>query len=125
MKRVAEIATNNREQLPIRSLTITIDPGQREELFDQLRKFADKHDLEFMTTDYGTGGERFLVEMLGNHIKILAVDIPEAPTLIAIDFYDQTNVIPVPEEMIETMDDLASDLISFISEIPNLTITEE
>jgi hypothetical protein len=46
MKRVVEIATDNREQLPIRSLKITIDPSQRDELFEQLRKFADKHSFD-------------------------------------------------------------------------------
>src|SRR5687768_7322422 len=105
MKRVAEIATDNREQLPIRSLTITIDTGQREELFDQLREFAEKHGFEFLISDYGTGGEHFMVEMLGNHIKIIAVDIPKAPTMISIDFYDQNLVTPVPKETIESIDD--------------------
>ena len=125
LKQIVEVAGDNQEQLPIRSLTITIDPDHREELFDQFRKFAHKHDFEFMITDYGTGGERFLVEMLGNHIKILAVDISKAPTMIAINFYDQTRVTPVREETIKTIDNLASVLKTFISEIPNVTIVEQ
>jgi hypothetical protein len=124
-KQLLEIVGNNREQLPIRSLTITIDPDQREKLFSQLQKFADKHGLEYMMSDFGTGGERFTVEMLGNHIKILADDTPKAPTLIAIDFYDQTRANPVSEVTLETIDNLLDDLESFISEIPNVIISEK
>jgi hypothetical protein len=125
LKKAAEVAGDNREQLPIRSFTITIDPSQREDLFNQLHKFADKHSFEFAFTDYGTNGARFLVEMLRNDIAILAVDIPKAPTMVSISFYDQSFATPVAEETLDKIDDLASDLKSFISEIPNVTILEE
>jgi len=125
LKQIVEVAGDNQEQLPIRSLTITIDPKQRQELFDQLRKFADKQGFKFLISDYGTGGENFLVEMLSNHIKILADDTPKAPTMIAIDFYDETRASPVSEETLKTIDRLASDLKIFINEIPNVTINEE
>ena len=125
VKDIIEVAGDNREQLPIRSLTITIDPSQREVLFNELRKFADSHDFEFMMTDYGTNGDRFLVELLGNQIKILAVDIYQAPTMVSISFYDQRRANPVSEETLNIIDDLATDLKTSISDIPNTTITEE
>src|SRR5919197_2096244 len=109
LKKAVEVAGDNREQLPIRSFTITIDPSQREELFAQLHKFADKHGLEFAFTDYGTNGARFLVEILGKDIKILAVDIPKAPTMVSIRFYDQSLATPVADETFHKIDDLASD----------------
>ena len=55
-------------------------------------------------------------------IKILAVGEPSTPTMISIYFYDEDSAHPVSKE---TVDDLFSDLKSFISEIPNVTITEE
>jgi len=124
MKQIVEIAGDNREQLPIRSLTLTIDPSQRDELFDQLRKLADKHNFEFLKSEFGPSGERFIIEMLGNHIKILADDTPKAPTIIAIDFYDQTRGNSVSEETVKKIDRLVSDLRTFLNEIPNVTITE-
>lgn len=125
VKQIIEVAGDNREQLPIRWLTITIDPGRRGELFDQLQKFADKHGFEFLMSDFGTGGERFIIEMLGNHIKILAVNIPESSTMVSIRFYDQSRANPVSEETTKTIDELVSDLKTFISEIPNVTITQK
>ena len=125
IQQIEEVAGDTQEQLPIRRLRITIDPSQREELFDQLRNFADNHAFKFETTDYGTGGERFLVEMLGDNIKILVVDVLNAPSNVRIRFYDQTGANSVSEETIKTIDVLVSDLKSFISEIPNVTITED
>lgn len=46
-------------QAPLRSLRLTIDKSQREELFGQLRKFADKHGFEYQITDFNTDGENF------------------------------------------------------------------
>ena len=115
----------NQEQLPIRRLTITIEPSQRKELFSQLQKFAEKHGFEYMTSDYGTGGERFIVELLNEQIKILVVDVPEAPSLVSVRFYDQTLANPVSQETLEIIDGLLIELESFISEIPSVTVTEE
>ena len=48
---------------PIRRLRITIDVNRREELFAQLREFADKHAFEFHLTFYDRDNKIFLVEM--------------------------------------------------------------
>jgi hypothetical protein len=77
-----------------------------------------------MFTDYGTNGQRFIVELLRRDIKILAVDIPETSKMIAIDFYDQSFAKTVSEETINNIDDLATDLKTSISEIPNVMMTE-
>jgi hypothetical protein len=45
--------------------------------------------------------------------------------MVFIRFYDRYRATPVPEKTIKTIDDLASDLKSFISAIPNVTIIEE
>ena len=125
LKQIVEVAGDNREQLPIRSLVIRIDPSQRPELFEQFRKFADKQTFEIEISDYGSNGEIFQIWMLRDNIKIIANDLPGAPSSVKIKFYDQTRVTPVAEETIETIDDLVVDLKTFINEIPNVTITEE
>lgn len=125
LKQIAQAAGDNREQLPVRSLTITIDRSQRDMLIDQLQKFANMHNYSFEMTDYGTGGEHFLIEMLGDNIKILSTDVPTAPTLVAIDIFDQTRSNPLPKETVGTINALVRDLKDLLGEIPNVTITEE
>lgn len=109
-------------QGPIRSLRITIDKSQREELFDQFRKFAEKHAFEFHISDYGTGGEDYLIEMSRTDIIINASIIHHDPKIVSIGFFAKYPGYPVNEE---TVDDLVNDLKNFISEIPNITITEQ
>jgi len=60
--------------------------------------------------------------MSRDDIKIIASNIPPDPTRFPVRFYAKYPGSPVDEE---TVDDLLIDLKSFISEIPNVTITEE
>ncbi len=120
---LAEIAQKGSEgHPPIRGMTITIDENRREELFAQLRKFADKHGFEFHLDFYDPDEKIFLVAMYRDDLKILAADVPKAPTKIRLDFYDRDPATPTPKE---TVEDLFSDLKRFISEIPDVTITED
>jgi hypothetical protein len=109
-------------QAPVRSLRITLEESQREQLFDQFRNFADKHGFQFHISDYGTGGEDYLIEMSRNDINIDASIIHPDPKIVSIGFYARYPGYPVDEK---TVDDLLNDLKSFIREIPNVTITEE
>ncbi len=120
---LAEVAPKGSEgQAPIRRLRITIDVSQRDELFAQLRKFAEKHDLEFRLTFYDKDKKIFLVEMLRDDIEIVAVDSPKASTIIRLRLYDKDPTHPTPKE---TVDEVFTDLKRFINEIPNVTIIEE
>lgn|GEM_PF-2849269 len=109
-------------QAPVRSLRLTIDESQREELFDRLRTFAEKHGFEYELTDYNTDGENFQFWMSRDDITIIANNVPPNPTRVPIRFYAKYPGYPVDEE---TVEELLSDLKSFIGEIPNVTITEE
>ena len=97
--------------------------NRREELFVQLQKFADKHIFEIQIDEINAAsGTHFNVWMSRDDILIIAGDVPKAPTKVGISFYDKDPSHPTHKE---TVDDLFSDLKSFISEIPNITITEE
>jgi hypothetical protein len=109
------------EKLPIRTLSIQIDENQREELFSQLRKFSEKHALEFHLSFY-KGGEIFSVEMYGKGLEILALSKPIHKTELNIRFFEDDPTNPPPQE---TVNEVYNDLKSFISEIPNVIITEE
>jgi len=106
---------------PVRSLTLTIDKGQREELFDRLQKFSEKHAFEFRLTDFNTNGERFQFWMSREDVYITASDVPPDPALVYIFFY----IYPGSSIDEESVDKLLIDLKSYIGEIPNVTITEE
>jgi len=105
----------------IRSLKIKIDESQREELFAQFQKFADKHTFEFILSDYGTT-DHFLVEIWGESILITASDDPGDLESVTIFFSGKHPRNSVDEE---TVDELLDDLKSYINEIPNVTLTEE
>lgn len=109
-------------QAPIRSLRLTIDKSQREELFDQLRTFAEKHGFEYELTDFNTNGENFQFWMSRDDITIIANNVPPNPARVPIRFYAKYPGYPVDEE---TVDELLNDLKSFLGEIPKVTITEE
>ena len=105
----------------MRSLQITLDKSQREELFGQFQKFADEHTAKLLLTEY-EGTEHFLVEIWGESTLITASDDPGNSKSISIFFSGKFPGYPADEE---TIDELLNDLKSFISEIPNVTITEE
>lgn len=111
----------NGENLPIKTLRITINESQRQELFDHLQKFADKHALKFTLTFYDSNKKIFLVAIYGDGFHISATAIPNDPKSIRIFFYNEGST-PTPQE---TVDNLFNDLKSSVSEIPNVTITEE
>jgi hypothetical protein len=115
-------ALDNSDNPPIRRLRITIDESRREELFAQLQEFADKHAFEFHLTFYDRDNKIFLVELVREDLEILAADVPKAPTKIDLRFLDRNSAYPTPEG---TVDELVSDLKSFINEIPNVTVTEQ
>lgn len=105
---------------PVRTFTITIDKAQRQELLDELQRFADKHEARYAFADYGTT-DHFLVEIRGESILILAGAVPGESDLVDISFYGK---LPghVPDE--EIVDEWLHDLKSFINQIPNVMITE-
>ena len=120
---LAEVAQKGSQaNLPLRVLQITIDVNRREELFAQLRKFADKHGFEILIREAPVIPEGIFIEMYRNDIKILAGDDATDSTMIELGIYDRDPEHPTPPE---TADELFSDLKSLISEVPNVTITEE
>ena len=118
-----EIAQKGSEgKAPISGLRITLDANRRAELFVQLEKFADKHDFEILIRKVEVFPEGIFIEMSRADFEISAVSVPDAPTKIDLNFYERDSAHPTPDEDI---DELIGDLKSFLTEIPNVMITEE
>jgi hypothetical protein len=106
-------------QAPIRKVDITLAQNQHDQLFEQLRKFADKHHFEILISQTDPSGENFLVEMWRVDVEIDATDSGD-PGLFLLDFYNANEEHPARTEVI---DELIVDLKGFIEEIPNTTFT--
>jgi hypothetical protein len=125
VKRLVEIAGDNQELAPLRSFKTTIDPKQREQLFEQFHNFAEKHGFEIVISDYGTNFESYMVEIFRDNIMIAASHNRYDREIVSVWFYDQSRANPTREETMETINELAADLESFIMEIPDVTITDK
>ena len=86
-----------------------------------MRKFSKKHELKFYLNFY-RGGEIFSIEMRGKNLEIAALSKPINTTELNISFFEEDPTNPPSQE---TVDEVYNDLKSFISEMPNVTITEE
>ena len=112
---------NSSEQFPIRSMSIELAENNREELFTQLRKFSEKHRLTFNLSFY-ENNNGFFVFMDGKGLELTASPRPITDAEIRISLYEADPANPPSEEIV---DELFSDLKSFISEIANAIIIEE
>ena len=102
-------------QAPIREVDITLTQNQHDQLFEQLRKFADKNGLAIRISQTDPSGENFLVYMWSADIEVIGTDSGD-PGLFRIAFFNTSEERPVPESF---FDEMVSDLESFVSEIPN------
>jgi len=112
----------NPNDLPVESFTLMTELNQREELFSQMRKFADKHALKFALVVHSSDKASFAIQIDGDRFFITAVGTTIAPREIDIGFYNAPNSSTLAPQ--ETMDELLDDLKRFVNDIPNVGITE-
>jgi hypothetical protein len=108
----------NPADIPRRLVTVTIAKNQQEELFVQLRKFADKWRYAIRIAPTSKSG-LFRVDMWRSDIHVGGVYSDEYGTLqVAFNYTESRR--PVPDRYFtEEVDDLKT----FIDEIPNATFT--
>ena len=104
-----------------RVVDITIDPLHREELFNQLRKFAARHNYKIIIDTMNPSGDEFLIAMYGKDTEIFGGN-PFEKEKYEIAFYDADSANPVSESV---LDDLVNDLERFLGEIPGATFFTE
>ena len=110
---------NGSGQLPRIKVDITIDTSERETFFEQLQKFAEKHDFMIQIDVQPSGPEDFLIYMTREDIIISGANI-FAPGEYKLGVYDADRDHPVSQSV---LDDLVNDLKSFLSEVPGTTFS--
>jgi hypothetical protein len=106
---------------PLRSIQVTIDTSQSQQLIEQSQKFADKHGFSFQTAFYNPSGTDFSIWMKREDVEVIARS-PFNPGEFRIGFYNYDCIHPTVASDIE---DLVVDLKSLISEIPDVTVIEQ
>ena len=105
-----------------KSLRITLDEGQREEFFAQMRKLADERSLEFHLS-LSSDKTLFHAEIHGEGFHITSAPVVGSPREISTVFFIDYHKAPTPT-LLETVDELSNELKSLLGEIPNVTISE-
>ena len=107
---------------PLETLLVTIETSESHQLVKQLQAFADKNGFKHQTAYYSQRNENdFSIWMERNDVEVV-VRSPFKLGEFKIGFYNKDCIHPTTSADI---DDLVIDLKSFLSEIPNVTITEE
>jgi hypothetical protein len=121
MKMMTNAPDNSSRRLPMSKVTITIDLSHRQEFFDQLRKFADKHDFTILIDPQPSGDGDFLIYMTREDIVISGLNV-FAPGEYRLGLYNADRRHPSPESRV---DDLVSDLQNFVDKVPDTTFSVE
>ena len=106
-------------EAPIRIVEIIIDESQQEELFTQMRRFADEWGYAIRIARIVQYEDDFIIQMWREDIKLFGT-YPSDPGELKIGFYYTYPDIPVPKIF---FDREISDLRNFIDEIPGATLT--
>ena len=107
----------------VKALVLTIDENRKQEVLDQLKKFADKHSLDFKLS-FSSDKSLFYLEIYGDGFHIVG-RLGNKDNILTTFYIDSNNEIPNPTPFPqETFDELFNDLKNFLEEIPNATVTE-
>ena len=103
------------------NFAITIDPSQNQQLIEQARQFAYKHSFRFDVADFDHPASDLRILMIRRDVEIATRSSSNLGGF-KIAFYNYDCIHPT---VVSDIDDLVNDFKSFMSEIPNVMITEE
>ncbi len=107
------------ERPPLVSMGVTIHPSQDRQFVEQSRQFAFRHNFR-LDIDYDEQHGDTHVGLVGQDVEIIAKS-PVNPGVYEVGFYNYDCIHPIVAADIV---DLVKDYKSFVSKIPNATITE-
>jgi hypothetical protein len=118
-KEAPQVPADIPEFVPGRVVSITIDQSQKEELFTQLEKFAEKWRYAIRIVPVFKGSEDFRVGLWRADMKAIGIYLSTSGEL-NLAFSDTESTRPTPAEYLE---EEIQDLKTFMDEIPNSTFT--
>ena len=118
--RYQTMASCHENQPPLRSIAVTIDPSQGEQFLEQSRKFAFQYGFRLDIVALDQPAEDFRIRMIRKDVEVIARS-PSAPGGFEIGFYNYDCIRPTAAS---NVDELVTAFKSFMSEIPNVIISE-
>jgi hypothetical protein len=116
----AERCGRGRSQLPIYGLIVTIEKNRMEELFTQIRMFADKQAFAIRIAPTTPSHQDYLIQLWREDIKIIGTNSVE-PNVFGINFYENDDEPVLPD----VLKALSGDLKELIGQIKNVSVVED
>lgn len=110
----------NDPEAPIRKTVVAIDKSQHEQLFEKVRRFADRHAFAIRIAPTTPSGEDFIIQLWREDIKVIGVNSFD-PGEFEIFFYENDDAHKISDAHINVLID---DLKNFVCEIPGATFSE-
>jgi len=117
----SDMTSSDPNRSSIKDLNVTMDVNQLEEFRAQLRKFANKHSLEYTEKFYNKDKTEFSVYMDGDNFHISINNFTNNLGKVGIGLFNEAS----PPLTQETLNEIVNDLRDFVNKIPNVTITEK
>lgn len=112
-------AAKSDSELPVRTVTITVDNGTRDQFFDQLKKFADTYALAIRIAPTRPDVPHFLVQMWREDMKVVGAN-PFDDSEFDISFYKNGDHPIEPA----VLNQVVVGLKQAVEKIPGATISE-
>jgi hypothetical protein len=104
----------------LKSMTVSMDPGQEAQFIEQARQFAFKHDFRLDAGFSELPNSSVRMRMIRSDVAII-VRNPLNPGAFEIGFYNYDCIHPT---LTSDIDDLVIDFKRFLSEVPTAWIAE-
>lgn len=113
------VAKSNSEE-PIQKVTFTVEKRVREDFFDQLRKFADRHAFAIRIAQNTPDGESFVIQMWREDLKVVSTNSFD-PTSFSIYAYKNSPLALPPNQL----DFLIGDLKRSLGEVRGVILESQ
>jgi hypothetical protein len=104
----------------LKSMNITMDPGQEGQFMEQARKFAFKHSFRFDTGYFDPQKDKIRIRMMRKDVEIIVRNPSNAPGF-EVEFFNYDCIHPT---LAADIDELVLDFKGFLSEVPTAMIKE-
>ena len=116
------LVEDSQGNLSIRGFLVRAEISERQELANQLQKFAEEFEFSFLIREVRVLPDGIYIYMARDDLKITAVSDGGDPTLLDFTFHEQDPDRPTPNNVVE---EIFNSLKNFLVEVPGIMIIEE